>query len=131
MLRKVLAVIAALVVNMVVVMAVEYAGHALFPITVDMSDRASAAAAIAAAPFGAKAMVLLAWLLAALAASVTCWLVSGKAREFALVGVIWTILGVLATQAMIPHPVWMIALGVFGPIVIGLLVPRILPARGV
>ena len=129
MLRKVLAVIAALVVNMVVVTGVEYLGHVLFPFTVNMADRASAAAAIAAAPFGAKAMVLLAWLLAALAASITCWLVSGKAREFAAVGVVWTLLGVLATIAMVPHPLWMVVIGMFGPIIIGLTVPRFLPAR--
>ncbi|HEY0051909.1 MAG TPA: hypothetical protein VGB49_00705, partial [Caulobacteraceae bacterium] len=69
MLRKVLAVIAALVANMVVVTVVEMAGHALHPFAVDTSTREAAAASIAAAPLEAKLFVVAAWLLAALAAS--------------------------------------------------------------
>lgn len=119
MLRTILAVVAGVVVAMVTITVCEYAAHAVYPLPagVSSSDMAAMAAYAASAPPAALLLVLCGWTLGAFDGALVAALVApARARVVALVVGAVLVLGVIVNAAMLPHPVWMTALGVVLPL---------------
>jgi hypothetical protein len=108
---------AGLVVAFLCVWLIEALGHSIFPLPTgtDVTDPADQARLMETMPFAAKAVVLIAWFVAALAGG---W-VGNRIAERALPGWIVAILIIaagVATMVMIPHPAWMWAGGIILPL---------------
>ena len=109
MLKRVLGVIAGLVVGIVVIMGCEAVAGLIFdlPQGADPDDREAMKAAIAQMPAGAFLMVLLGWALGIVVGSVVANVIGGRTSRvpgYVVAGVFT--LGALVTMAMLPHPVW-------------------------
>jgi hypothetical protein len=117
MARSVLAVFLGLVLAVVTIVVLESVGHAVYPppLGLDLSDPASLRAHVANMPTGAFLLLLLGWFLGAFAGS---WLAARLARRaptpHALVvgGVL--VAATVANVSMIPHPAWVVVLGLLG-----------------
>ena len=117
--RFVAGVVVGAVVAMVVVMLVESIGHVLFPppAGIQAMDPADLAGVMAQIPAGALLMVLLAWAAGALAGGFVAAKIAAWRRPLAalLVGGL-LLAGGVWTMVYIPHPVWMMVLGVLLPL---------------
>ncbi len=115
MLRTVVSVIAGIVAAFAIVFASDALFHALVPSApppADTSDREAMRAYVAGQPAGVLIALLAAWALAAFAGSA---LAARLARRGEKPGWVVTGLFLLATAAnfmMVPHPMWMVVLGV-------------------
>ena len=123
--RMAMGIIAGLVVAFLCVFAVETVGHSLYPTPagLDINDPADQARVMDAMPAAAKAMVLAAWFVGALAGAWTANRIAGRS----LAGWIVTLLVIaagIATMVMIPHPAWMWAGGIGLPLVAGWIADR-------
>ena len=126
MIRKILGTIAGIVVAMVVVGGMDALSHGLFPESVAKSmDSADLAAAVAAAPVAAKAIMVAGWFLAvliggAVAVRLSRWSASG----WVVTGLI--LAGCLFNGFMIPGvPLWMQIAGAVAPLLAGFLVQSV------
>jgi hypothetical protein len=125
--RIVLGVVAGVVVAMLSVFAVEYAGQAVYPppAGTDLNDLEQVARMMASAPTAALAFVAAAWFVGALAGA---WTANAVARR-ALAGWVVALLVLAASIAimlMIPgHPTWMWAAGILLPLIGGWLAQRL------
>lgn len=117
MLRKILAVVGGVVAGGVVVFAVEGVGHLLFPPPpgLDMSSPEGMKAAIQSLPAGALLFVVLAWVLGAFAGGLVAALIARSVGPALVTGALQLLFGIV-TMVMIPHPLWMIALGILLPL---------------
>jgi len=110
MIRKILATAAGLVVAFAVVMLGELIAHRLFPIEMPTSmNDAALAAAMAAAPLGAKLSLAVIYFLAPLAGTFTALAVAR--RQAVWPAYVVTGLFLLAAAAnffMLPHPLWLV-----------------------
>ena len=108
LIRRILAVVAGLIVAAVVVAGVEAASSVLYPLPegIDHTDREAMTAAIAQLPTTAFLAVLVAWGLGALAGAWTAVRISGVAVTGYIIGALLLAAGV-ANLLAIPHPVWM------------------------
>ena len=122
--RTLLAVIVGLVAMVASVAAIELLSSALYPppAGVDYHDPAQLRAAMPGIPWQAKALVVLAWTLGALAgAFVAACIARAHRRGVALsIGVLMLVL-VSISLVTIPHPAWMLALGLLLPLPAALL----------
>ena len=114
---RIVGVIAGLVVAMLVVMAAEGAGHAMFPPPegLDITRPEDQARLMELIPLGAKIAVVVAWFLGALAGAATAIAIAQHILPGWIVGLVMVALSVVTTQ-MFPHPVWMIGAAVILPI---------------
>ena len=131
MLRVVLAVAAALVVNMLVVAGCEMLLGQAYPLPPesDPTDPATLTAYVRSMPPGASAALLAGWAAGAWGASLTGWLVSARRRGMAWPGAAINFAGVTLSLYTLPHPLWVAVIGLVMPIVAGLVVPRLSPGR--
>ena len=83
--------------------------------------------AVAAAPVGAKAMVVLSWFLGALVGVWAALRISNGARRSALVVAGAVLLLTIAVLLSVTHPTWMVAGGLLVPIIATFLATRIVP----
>lgn len=117
--RFVAGVVVGAIVAVVVVMLVESIGHVLFPppAGIQAMDPADLAGIMARIPVGALVMVLLAWATGALAGGFVAAKIATLRRPLAalLVGG-FLLAGGVWTMVTIPHPVWMMVLGVLLPL---------------
>jgi hypothetical protein len=123
MIKKILGTIAGIILAMVVVGGMDTLSHRLFPESVARSmDYADIAAAIAAAPVGAKAIMVAGWFLAVLiGGSVAVRISQWPASGWIITGLI--LAGCLFNGFMIPGvPLWMQIAGVAAPLGAGVLV---------
>lgn len=134
MLRSILSIVAGFVVAVVVIMALEIVGHAIYPPPpgIDLHDPAALKTIIDKLPRGALIAVLVAWGLGTFAGSLTAALIARRAhlRHAAIVGGIELSCAIL-TMVMIPHPLWFMAIAVAllpsASIAGGLLAQRLTP----
>ena len=114
---RIVGVIAGLVVAMLVVMAAEGAGHAMFPPPegLDITRPEDQAQLMELIPLGAKIAVVVAWFLGALAGAATAIAIARHILPGWIVGLVMVALSLVTTQ-MFPHPVWMIGAAVILPI---------------
>ncbi len=111
MLRRILAVVAGLVVAMAVVFAVEALGGIAFPPPpgMDPADPDSVRHNMASVTIGALVFVLVAWTLGALAGSyVVGRLIGPGGWRWGLVAGAFVMLGGIANMTRIPHPLWFV-----------------------
>ena len=119
MIRNILAVLAGLVVMMVTVALVQWLGHSIYPPPpgIDPANHEAMVALIANMPTGALLMVLTAYAGASfLGAGTATTLAATRKLAFALaIGAVMLVL-VAANFAIIPHPAWMVVLGLLLPL---------------
>lgn len=121
--RATLAVIAGILAGIVAMMAVSFAGSALFPIVAPLTPGGAieqATAAFAHASTELKLFYVLAWFVGGLVASVVAKLVGGNGR------IAWTAVGILTLLTavniiVLPYPVWMEIANVLMPVIGGLI----------
>jgi hypothetical protein len=113
--RGVAATVAGIVCAGLVIAGIEWLGHRLYPPPAGLKsdDFDALAAHVAQMPVGAFFLVLLAWLLGVFAGAWLSATIAGR-RPRLYSGVIAAVilLGAIANFAMIPHPVWFMALAV-------------------
>ena len=130
--RTALAIVAGFIVNMAVVSIAEAVLGMIYPLPagLDVNDRAQMAAHVQSLPAGAFAGLLIGWAAGAFSAAATAYLVSGRVRWLAWVGAGANLLGVAMSVALLPHPIWLAAIGLAAPIAAGFAVPALWgPAR--
>jgi len=124
MVRSIFAIIAGLIVMLVVVSSVQWLSHSMYPPPegLDIMDKDAVAKAMAAAPAGALAMVLLSYALATFLAAGTASTISVR-HKFAVAIILGLVMIGLAGANffIIPHPLWMVVLGLLIPLPMALL----------
>lgn len=126
MVRTILGILAGAVVAWLAISVCEFASlflHRPAP-GLDMRDPQALAAHIAAAPLSAMLLVVLGWSLAALLGA---WVAARIARHKTVAALFigaLVLLGVVANNMMIPHPLWMTIAGVVLPIPLAWLATR-------
>nr|WP_321442395.1 hypothetical protein [uncultured Hyphomonas sp.] len=129
MTRKLTGAVVGIVLAMLVVALVQTVGHYLFPepeLPANPSPQ-QLRDAVAAAPVGAKAMVVLSWFLGALVGVWAALRISNGARRSALVVAGAVLLLTIAVLLSVTHPTWMVALGLLVPVLATFLATRIVP----
>ena len=128
-LRFVLGVVAGTVVMFLVIMGIEFAGHMIYPPPpgIDPSNINDVARMMAAAPAGALAFVVLAWVVGAFAGGFVAAKISRTwPRTAAIVTGLVVLAGVVAMIQQVPgHPTWMAILGLILPVPAALLGARL------
>jgi len=116
--KTLLGVVVGVVVLFAAVFAIEALAHSLFPLPpmMDATNPADQARMLAAMPAGAKAMVLLGWLVGPLLGALAANRVAGRTQAGWIVAGI-AIVGGIVTMVMIPHPIWMWVGGIALPLV--------------
>ena len=132
-LRSVLAVLAALVVNVILVWAGELGLSLAFPVPhgVNLGDRAQLEAFMNTMPATAYVGLLASWAVGAVAASAAAYFIAGRQVWAAFAGAGINLVGVLLSVATIPHPLWVTAIGLFVPLMAAAGVPRLGGAKAV
>lgn len=128
MARTALALLLGFVAMVATVMLIQMLGHALYPPPeIDFKDSAAVAALIKTMPASALLFVVLSWSSGAfVGAGVAVRIDREHASGCAIgMGVVMTLL-VIINLLMIPHPLWMNALGLLLPIPMAMLAGRLL-----
>jgi hypothetical protein len=119
MIRNLIAVVAGVVAGGIVVALVEGVGHMFYPppAGVDVSDPKALAGLMDKIPVGAKIAVVVAWALGSLAGGCTA-ASFGTNRRTVLALAVGGVLLALGGYSLvtIPHPAWMMALGILLPL---------------
>jgi hypothetical protein len=124
--RMTLGIVAGIVVAFLCVFAVEIVGHSLYPTPagLDVNDPADQVRLMAAMPTAAKAVVLVAWFIGALAGAWVANRIAGHSIAGWVVALLVIAAGI-ATMLMIPHPAWMWAGGILLPLLAGWIAERL------
>jgi len=128
--RMAMGIIAGIVVAFLCVFVVEMIGHSLYPppAGLDMTNPADQARVMEAMPVAAKAMVLAAWFLGALAGAWTANRIAGRSLAGWVVALLVIAAGVV-TMVMIPHPIGMWAGGILLPLIAAWIAQRLSGSR--
>jgi len=115
--KRLIGVVAGIVVGVLIVAAVEAVGHTVFPPPpgLNMHDPEQLKSLMAKLPIGALLLVVVGWALGPLGGGFVAAKVAGTLRAALSVGVLLTLAGVW-TMVEIPHPIWMWVLGVLIPV---------------
>ena len=118
MIRTIFSVMAGMLVAMMLMLGLEFAGSWLFPMPGgQLTSEADLAEIVANASTGKLAWVLLGWLVAAFAGGWTAARLARLRRVGAAVAVgVLIVLGVLLNAWLLPHPLWMSLAGVLLPV---------------
>jgi len=126
--RKILAVVAGTLAAVILIIAIESLGHAVYPVPddIDFTDRAAVRAYTDSLPLGALLFVMAAWLLATFGGGV---LASAIARKRPLVYCAITgglvLVGTIMNLLSIPHPLWFSLVSVAGIVACVFLAARV------
>lgn len=124
MVRSILAVLAGVLVMGITVAAVQWLGHSIFPPPpgVDPTNHDAMIALISSMPVMALAFVLIAYAFGTFLGAYTAATISLAHRRGVALVVATVMLALIAMNfAMIPHPTWMVVLGVLIPFPFALL----------
>lgn len=124
MVRSILAVLAGVLVMGITVAAVQWLGHSIFPPPpgVDPTNHDAMIALISSMPVLALAFVLIAYAFGTFLGAYTAATISLAHRRGVALVVATVMLALIAMNfAMIPHPTWMVVLGVLIPFPFALL----------
>jgi hypothetical protein len=126
--RRILAVIAGVVVSILTVFVVEMIGHSLYPppAGVDVTDPEQLRGIMDQIPVAAKVFVIVGWVLGAFLGGLAASKIARDAGTgcAAVVGVVMVLLAGI-NLVMIPHPVWMTVLAVVLPVPAAVLASRL------
>jgi len=125
--RGILAVLGALIANVLIVSLCEMGLGRAFPPPpgVNLQDPAALKAFAESMPTAALVMLVAGWAAGAFGSAATGYLIARKTWA-AWVGPAFNLLGVVMSVAMIPHPPWVAAIGVVMPVLAGWSVPKLL-----
>lgn len=128
--RMLMGVVAGIVVAFLCVFAVEWVGHGLYPppAGLDLNNPADVERLMATMPATAKAFVLVAWFVGALAGAWVANRIAGRSLAGWVVALL-VLVGGVATMLMIPHPAWMWAGGIALPLLAGWIADRLSARR--
>lgn len=119
MVKSIMAVVAGILAGSIMVALVESLGHAVFPLPeglqADLNNPAAIKELMDSVPLGSKVAVLVAWALGALVSGMVAMAISGKRTSARATG-IFLLVAVILNLMMIPHPLWMMAIGVLLPV---------------
>ncbi len=117
--KKILVVLAGIVISAIVIGVIEFIGHQVFPppADLDITNKEMMADFIANLPLGALLFVVGAWLIGPLVGSfIACKFMPEEWRHIAIgIGVaiaIFTVMNIM----MFPHPLWMTVVGALFPL---------------
>ena len=126
--RRILAVLAGVVVSILTVFLVELIGHSLFPppAGVDVTDPEQLRGIMDRIPTMAKVLVIVGWVLGAFLGGLAASKIARNAGTAcaAIVGVVMVLLAGI-NLVLIPHPVWMTVLAVVLPVPAAVLASRL------
>ena len=108
-LRGVLAVLLGVIVGMVVIGAMEYVAHLIYPLPegIDPHDMEALKAAIPRMPLGAFVSLLVAWGAGAFAGGrLAAWMASSSKTLHAMIVGLLLLSAAVGNMLMIPHPAW-------------------------
>jgi hypothetical protein len=105
MLRSVLSALFGVIAGAALVFVVERISHGVFPVPPGFDP--TKAEAIAALPFGAKALVIFAWFAGALGGGVVASVISGRWAPAVWVVAATILLFAMTNFSAFPHPLWM------------------------
>jgi hypothetical protein len=128
MIRTILAVIAGLMAMMLSVFVIESIGHIIFPppANTDLSNPEVLKALMPSLPVMALVFVILAWAGGAFMGAVVSSRITLKHHQPIAIGIGLVMIALsIGTMLMIPHPLWMMVLGVALPVPIAWLGARI------
>ncbi len=127
MLRLILGIIVGVVVGFTVIYAVEQIGHQIWPVstTLDLKDKAAAAAFLASMPIGGLLTVVVAWILGAYAGAMVGLLASDRRRIAGIVPAALIFAATVLVLFTLPHPLWMAITGLGGIIAAAWLADRL------
>ena len=116
--RTILGILAGLVLAWLVMSLAEFGSLALHrpPPGLDLRNPEALALHIAAAPWSAMLLVLVGWVLGAFVGAFVAARIARHRRTAALMIGALVVLGVIANNMMIPHPLWMTVAGIALPI---------------
>ncbi|WP_114520104.1 hypothetical protein [Altererythrobacter sp. ZODW24] len=128
--RRIVGVLAGIVVGFIVVAVVESIGHTVFPppADLDLSKPDDLARLMKAIPLAAKIAVVVAWFLGAFAGAATAMWVAKEALPGWIVTALLIAAGLWTTQ-LFPHPVWMVVAAIALPVLAALFAKRLMAAR--
>lgn len=118
--RNILAVVAGLITGMILIAAIEYVGHQIYPLPegLDMHDPDAIRAYLETAPTGSLWMVILAYAIGAFDAGLVSSVIARQdSRRVALICGLFLLAFGLINLFLIPHPAWfwVLSLAVFLP----------------
>jgi len=106
--RKVLAVVLGALVAVVLIIAIEWLSHLMYPMPIiDFSDAEAVRAYVTGAPIGALLMVMAAWLVATVGGGLLACRIA-RETPFVYAAIIGglVLLGTVINLLSIPHPLW-------------------------
>jgi hypothetical protein len=124
MTKSIVAIFSGVIIAVIVVFGVEWIGHSIFPVVdnADYSDPERLANIVMSLPIGALLFVPLAWFLGTFCGCVVAILI---ARDHALIMAsivgAFILTAAIATLMAIPHPLWLIIVGI-GSIIISVII---------
>ena len=124
MVRSTGAVIAGLLVMLIVVAAIQWLGHSVYPPPegLDFRDKDAVAAAMANAPAGAFAFVLASYAIGTFLAAGTATTISLRHKRGVAIVIGVVMLGLAAINLFaLPHPTWMVVAALLVPVPAALL----------
>jgi len=126
--RNVVAIFVGVIVAVIIVFTVEWIGHSLFPVVVnpDYNDPEGLAELVKSLPIGALLFVPLAWFLGSLCGGVVAVFVS-KDHALIMASIVsaFILTAAIATLMAIPHPLWLVILGIGSIILSPIIASRI------
>ena len=131
MLRIVLALVAALAANVLLVSCGEALLGMVFPPPpgTNLNDPAMLAAFARSMPTAAIVGLLAGWAAGAFGATAAAYLVSRRIVWTAWAGAAINLFGVIVSVLTIPHPLWAVVVGLAVPLVAAWSIPRLFPPR--
>ena len=113
--KKIIAVIVGVIGGMAAMMVINFISVMLYPMPegLDVADKAAMIAYIAGVPIGAKLLVVAGWMISAFVAGLVAALIApeGSGRTMAIVAGSFLMLGGIMNIVMVPHPIWMMIVG--------------------
>lgn len=124
MIRNTVAIFGGVIIAVVVVMGVEFTGHSLFPVmeNIESSSPEQTAEFLARVPIGTLLFVPLAWFLGSLCGGLAAVIIAGT-RPLMMASVVggFILTAAVATLIAIPHPLWLIIVGI-GSIILSIVI---------
>lgn len=113
--KKIVAVIVGVIAGMAAMMLINVLSVRLYPMPegLDTTDKATMVAYIAGVPMGAKLLVLVSWMVSAFVGGLVAAVIApqGSGRTMAILVGAFLMLGGIMNAVMIPHPMWMMIIG--------------------
>ena len=131
MTKTIVAIFAGVIIAVFVVMGVEFIGHTLFPVieNVENNSPEQIAEFLSRVPIGTLLFVPLAWFLGSLCGGLAAIFIAGR-RPLMMAAIVggFILTAAIATLMAIPHPLWLIIVGI-GSIILSVVISYTIGSR--